>query len=244
VRGYDQTKRTGSQETTVVSTGWESIDVYAGISGKSSITEGRIGMTDIDDKSLLRCTIKKSADVLKKVVLYGSYVIAAITAIAIVYFGVTKIWEPLINAISTIISFLFGIPELFWALPLVMKLIILGIVSLGVIGVYSLVWCIARDLEKEDWESDSAKDIALAALAFALALALAALALAALALAAFAFAALAFAAFAFAALAFAAFAFAAFAAFAFADPKIFLVIGAYLHYRKRMKILKEAEQKE
>jgi len=235
VRGYDQTKRTGSQETTVVSTGWESIDVYAGISGKSSITEGRIGMTDIDDKSLLRCTIKKSADVLKKVVLYGSYVIAAITAIAIVYFGVTKIWEPLINAISTIISFLFGIPELFWALPLVMKLIILGIVSLGVIGVYSLVWCIARDLEKEDWESDSAKDIALAALAFALALALAA----------FAFAALAFAAFAaFAALAFAAFAFAAFAAFAFADPKIFLVIGAYLHYRKRMKILKEAEQKE
>ena len=235
MRGYDQTKRTGSQETTVVSTGWESIDVYAGISGKSSITEGRIGMTDIDDKSLLRCTIKKSADVLKKVVLYGSYVIAAITAIAIVYFGVTKIWEPLINAISTIISFLFGIPELFWALPLVMKLIILGIVSLGVIGVYSLVWCIARDLEKEDWESDSAKDIALAALAFALALALAA----------FAFAALAFAAFAaFAALAFAAFAFAAFAAFAFADPKIFLVIGAYLHYRKRMKILKEAEQKE
>ena len=230
MRGYDQTKRTGSQETTVVSTGWESIDVYAGISGKSSITEGRIGMTDIDDKSLLRCTIKKSADVLKKVVLYGSYIIAAIAivyfGVAIVYFGVTKIWEPLINAISTIISFLFGIPELFWALPLVMKLIILGIVSLGVIGVYSLVWCIARDLEKEDWESDSAKDIALA-----------------LALA-FAFAALAFAALALPALAFAALALPALALPALAHPKIFLVIGAYLHYRKRMKILKEAEQKE
>jgi hypothetical protein len=217
VRGYDQTKRTGSQETTILSTGRESINVYAGISGKSSITEGRIGMTDIDDKSLLRCTIKKSADVLNKVVLYGSYVIAAITAIvigtAIVYFGITKLWEPLINAISTIISFLFGIPELFWALPLVMKLIILGIVSLGVIGVYSLVWCIARDLEKEDWESDSAKDIALAAFALTLA---------------FAFAALAFAALAFA-LTLAALAF----ALALANPKIFLVIGAYLHYRKR-----------
>ena len=188
-------------------------------------------MTDIDDKSLLRCAIKKSADVLKKVVLYGSYMIAAIAivyfGVAIVYFGVTKIWEPLINAISTIISFLFGIPELFWALPLVMKLIILGIVSLGVIGVYSLVWCIARDLEKEDWESDSAKDIA--ALALALAFALVALALAL----AFAFALVAFALAAF-----------ALATFALADPKIFLVIGAYLHYRKRMKILKEAEQKE
>jgi len=179
-------------------------------------------MTEINDRSLLKCTIKKSADVLKKVVLYGSYVIAAIT---IVYFGVTKIWEPLINAISTIISFLFGIPELFWALPLVMKLIILGIVSLGVIGVYSLVWCIARDLEKEDWDSDSAKDIALAAvaaLAFALVLAIA-----------LAFAGLAFA--------LAALALAAFTLATIANPKIFLVIGAYLHYRKRMKILKEAE---
>jgi hypothetical protein len=199
-------------------------------------------MTEINDRSLLKCTIKKSADVLKKVVLYGSYMIAAIT---IVYFGVTKIWEPLINAISTIISFLFGIPELFWALPLVMKLIILGIVSLGVIGVYSLVWCIARDLEKEDWESDSAKDIALAAFAAFASLAFAALALA------LAFAALAFAlalALAFASLAFAAFAlalaFASLAALAslasLANPKIFLVIGAYLHYRKRTRELRQA----
>ena len=77
-------------------------------------------------------------------------------------------------------------------------------------------------LTDEDWQSDIAKNLAFA---FALALPLAA------------FAALPLAAFA-------AFAFAAFAAFAFADPKIFLVIGAYLHYRKRMKILKEAEQKE
>jgi membrane protein implicated in regulation of membrane protease activity len=93
-------------------------------------------------------------------------------------------------------------------------------------------------LEKEDWESDSAKDIALAALAFALALALAALAFAlAFALAALAFAAFALAAFAFAALAFAAF---ALAALAFADPKIFLVIGAYLHYRKRTRELQQA----
>jgi len=227
VRGYDQTKRTGSQETTVVSTGWESIDVYAGISGKSSITEGRIGMTDIDDKSLLRCTIKKSADVLKKVVLYGSYVIAAITAIAIVYFGVTKIWEPLINAISTIISFLFGIPELFWALPLVMKLIILGIVSLGVIGVYSLVWCIARDLEKEDWESDSAKDIALVAIV-ALVIAIVALAIALVAIVALVIAIVALVAIV------------ALAIAVITDSKLFLFPGAYLHYRKRTRELQQA----
>jgi hypothetical protein len=202
-------------------------------------------MTEINDKSLLRCTIKKSADVLNKVVLYGSYVIAAITAIvigtAIVYFGITKLWEPLINAISTIISFLFGIPELFWALPLVMKLIILGIVSLGVIGVYSLVWCIARDLEKEDWESDSAKDIALAALAFA-AFAFAAFALAAFA--AFAFAAfalvIAIVALVIALVAIALVAIVALAIAVITDSKLFLFPGAYLHYRKRTRELQQA----
>ena len=171
-------------------------------------------MTEINDRSLLKCTIKKSADVLNKVVLYGSYVIAAITAIvigtAIVYFGITKLWESIVNVISAAITTIWAVLS---AIP---WYVYVGGVAVMAIPVYSLLWCIARDLEKEDWESDSAKDIAALALALAFALV------------AFAFALVAF----------------ALAAFALADPKIFLVIGAYLHYRKRMKILKEAEQKE
>ena len=185
-------------------------------------------MTEINDRSLLKCTIKKSADVLNKVVLYGPYVIAAITAIvigtAIVYFGITKLWEPIVNVISAAITAIWAVLS---AIP---WYVYVGGVAVMAIPVYSLLWCIVRELTEEDWNSDIAKDIALAALAFALALALAALAFAAFALAAFAFALAALAALAFA----------AFAAFAFADPKIFLVIGAYLHYRKRTRELQQA----
>jgi len=190
-------------------------------------------MTEINDRSLLKCTIKKSADVLNKVVLYGSYVIAAITAIvigtAIVYFGITKLWESIVNVISAAITTIWAVLS---AIP---WYVYVGGVAVMAIPVYSLLWCIARDLEKEDWESDSAKDIA--ALTLALAFALVALALVAFAFAAFALAAFALAAFALAAFALAAF---ALAAFALADPKIFLVIGAYLHYRKRTRELRQA----
>ena len=196
-------------------------------------------MTEINDRSLLKCTIKKSADVLKKVVLYGLYVIAAITAI--VYFGITKLWEPIVNVISVVITAIWSIITVIGSILLTIPwYIYIGGMAVLTIPVYSLLWCVARDLEKEDWESDSAKDIAALALALAFALVAFAFALAlAFALVAFAFALVAFALAAFALAAFALAAF-ALAAFALADPKIFLVIGAYLHYRKRTRELRQA----
>jgi len=126
-------------------------------------------VTEINDRSLLKCTIKKSADVLKKVVLYGLYVIAAITAIvigtAIVYFGITKLWEPIVNVISVVITAIWSIITVIGSILLTIPwYIYIGGMAVLTIPVYSLLWCVARDLEKEDWESDSAKDIALAAI--------------------------------------------------------------------------------
>jgi hypothetical protein len=99
------------------------------------------------------------------------------------------------------------------------------VVALAAILIYSLLWCIARNLTDDDWQSGSAKDISeeiklvLTLLALALALIFAPLAFAL----AFALAPLAFV------LAFAL----AFALFISKDSKAFLFIGAYLHYRKR-----------
>jgi hypothetical protein len=104
------------------------------------------------------------------------------------------------------------------------------VVALAAILIYSLLWCIARNLTEDDWQSGSAKDISEE---ITLVLTLLVLTLLALALAlafAFAFAlALAPLAFVFAPLAFTL----AFALFISKDSKAFLFIGAYLHYRKR-----------
>ena len=175
-------------------------------------------MTEINDRSLLKCTIKKSADVLNKVVLYGPYVIAAITAIvigtAIVYFGITKLWEPIVNVISAAITAIWAVLS---AIP---WYVYVGGVAVMAIPVYSLLWCIVRELTEEDWNSDIASDIAIVALAIvALALAIVALAIALVAIALVAIVALAIA--------------------VITDSKLFLFPGAYLHYRKRTRELRQ-----
>ena len=163
-------------------------------------------MTEINDRSLLKCTIKKSADVLNKVVLYGPYVIAAITAIvigtAIVYFGITKLWEPIVNVISAAITAIWAVLS---AIP---WYVYVGGVAVMAIPVYSLLWCIVRELTEEDWNSDIASDIAIVALAIAL-VAIALVAIVALAIA------------------------------VITDSKLFLFPGAYLHYRKRTRELRQ-----
>jgi hypothetical protein len=165
-------------------------------------------MTEINDRSLLKCTIKKSVDVLKKVLLYGLYVVIISILIIAMVAGGYLVWLLFNSSLSTviyssIISVLFSIP---WY-------VYVGGVAVMAIPVYSLVWCIARELTDEDWNSEIAKNIALAA-ALAIALA-AALAIAlTIALAAALAAALAIP----------------------LDSKILLFIGAYLHYRKRVKL--------
>jgi len=192
-------------------------------------------MTTIDDKSLLRCTWKKSADVLKKVVIYGSYVIVALTgitlAILIINTTVDLIYKTVFYILSTIGPCMVIISSMLTPVGIFLLIIpwygYVGIVAVMVIPVYSLLWCITRELQDEDWKSDAATTFA--AFAFTLAV-----------FATFAV----FSTFALTTFAFATFAFtlAVLATFAFAlDSKVFLLPGAYMNYRKRMKVIKEGE---
>ena len=180
------------------------------------------------DAPLLRCWLKKSWSTSKKVGLWLGGIAVVLIAAYVAWLGLTsqiaaKIWAEVTGwcgaIISGILDYIAAIPPLvFWGS------VIVGVIVVGVLG-YSLAWCMARNLQDSDWESDPAINSALALAALVLALALA-LALAALALAALALV-LAFAL--------------VLAALAIADnPKsswyyVFRFIGAYLNYRKRMK---------
>jgi hypothetical protein len=170
---------------------------------------------ETNDKSLLRCTIKKSTDVMKKLAKYAAYILGTLIAGILALYGALGVWaiaaDPVYKIVDSIVSFLFSIPWYCYA----------GIVAIAAIPVYSLLWCVTRELTEEDWKSDEAKILALA---IAFAIAIAAIAIASIAAIAFA--------------SIAAIAFASIAAIAFAlaiDSKAFRFIGAYLHYRKRVK---------
>ena len=112
-------------------------------------------MVDSGDKSLLKCTIKKSVDVFKKVVIYGLYsavIIILITAIAAVGY---LIWLGFNSSLATIIyssiiSLLISIP---WY-------VYVGVIAILAIPVYSLLWCIARVHKMYDWYCDHIVEIA------------------------------------------------------------------------------------
>ena len=124
-----------------------------------------------NDKSLLWCTIKKSADVIKKLAKYAAYAVAVVIAGILSIYGAMGIWavaevaeDPIYKSIESITSFLSGIPWYYYA----------GAIVIAAIPVYSFLWCVARELTEEDWESKEAENFA------ALALALVSLALVAL----------------------------------------------------------------
>ena len=172
----------------------------------------------LNEPSLLRCTLKKSWAVSKKIGLWlGGIAVGLITCYC-VYLGVTSSaaanftgW--CISAAGTIAGVMLLVPWELWA-------IVIGVVS---ILVYSLVWCMARNLTDEDWESEIAKNVEVATLSISSFIALFTLTFIALGvfstLVAFTVLILALAAL----------------ALALTNPKAGCVIGAYLHYRKRIK---------
>ena len=188
-------------------------------------------MPEIEDKSLLKCTIKKSVDVLKKVVLYGLYsavTIILITAIAAVGYLVWLGFHSSLvsDTISVIWLILTSLGTIVLAIP---WYVYVGVIALLAIPVYSLVWCIARELTEEDWESGEAATVSIIS-AIAITLGIIGiiiigiiiaisdtktnapailLGLSATLLGVF---------------------------FLLEGPKILLFPGAYLHYRKRMKL--------
>ena len=150
-------------------------------------------MTDDTQKDapLLRCWLKKSWSTSKKVGLWLGGIAVVLIDAYVAWLGLTlqtaaKIWAALTgwcgSIISGILNYSAAIPPLvFWGSVVV-------VVAMVTIFGYSLTWCMARNLQDSDWESDPAINSAhaLAALvalvlvlaALALALALVALALA------------------------------------------------------------------
>jgi hypothetical protein len=176
-------------------------------------------MTDkITVPNIFRCAVKKTTSLWSRHILYVSYVIDGLAAAILAFYGIVGIWQALSPIAERLWEIVTGaiISVPWWAY------VIIGII--GAYFGYSLLWCMARNLTDEDWQSEKAKKFG-SDLALALALALFALALAASALALFALA-----------LAASALALAASALFALADSncKAVLFIGAYLHYRERM----------
>ena len=101
------------------------------------------------DVSLLRCTLKKSEQVFSKVVLLVSYAIVVLALLGCGYLLFTGVLIPSIVVIPWY-YYLAGIAIL-------------------VIPVYSFLWCIARELTDEDWDSGEAKALVVALIIAALA---------------------------------------------------------------------------
>ena len=165
-------------------------------------------MTDEEipkDVSLLRCTLKKSQQVFAKVVLNISYIIVVLALIGCGYLLFTGVLIPIISpVVAAIIAGIWTIVAVILIIPWYYYLA--GIAIL-VIPVYSFLWCIARELTDEDWESGEAKALAVVA-----------------AVGAVAFTALAVAA-----------ALAVVAASIALDSKLMWFPGACLHYWRRMR---------
>jgi hypothetical protein len=112
-----------------------------------------------NERSLLKCTLKKSWNVFVKWIIGSIIILAAISAIFLAYVFVLHcgvwIYENIIlnpvgtmcNAIVWIINI---IPWPVWA--------VLGIIG-AIIG-YSYSWCIAQELTEEDWQSSESRSIA------------------------------------------------------------------------------------
>ena len=139
-----------------------------------------------EDKSLLKCTIRKSISVAERLVVYAAYLIVGVTIGTVAWVGIPYLW----NTIITIWNEL-GIPafvmSVYSMLVSISPLVYAAIsIPIGIIG-YSLLWCINRELTTDDYTSDSAFVVAIV---FAIA-AVAVAAIAAVAVAAFVFAAFA-----------------------------------------------------
>ncbi len=109
--------------------------------------------TDPADKSLLRCTIMKSVDVFAKLVLYASYVVCGATALGLAVYGAMALYSIAVEPIQAFLAYaLGGITFAGLLAAMVPWYVYVGIAAVAAIPVYSLLWCIARELTEEDWD--------------------------------------------------------------------------------------------
>lgn len=118
---------------------------------------------DPADKSLLRCTIRKSADVFAKLVLYASYAVCGITALALAAYGAMALYSIAVEPIQAFLAYALGGIAFAGLLAAMVPwwYVYAGIAAVAAIPVYSLLWCIARELAEEDWRHANDGDIVL-----------------------------------------------------------------------------------
>jgi len=105
---------------------------------------------DDENKSLLRCTIKKSVTVSRKVLKYGSCIGACLFIIGVIggwLWSVKDYVYDRFTELSELCSdMIVAIPWYLWVIISV-PVIIIG---------YSYAWCISREFRRSDWESGTA----------------------------------------------------------------------------------------
>jgi len=128
----------------------------------------------ITDPNIFRCAFKKGNAVIAKHLLLACYLIDAIAGIGIAYLGITKLLLP--NALivfgytesylGSYLGYVIGI-----LLSIAWYWYVIAAIVIAYYG-YGLLWCIARDLTKEDWKSNSANNFAIVLAILALTLSL------------------------------------------------------------------------
>ncbi len=106
--------------------------------------------------SILKCTLKKSLEVTKKLVLYASYVIVGIAGVFFAIYGTMGLLEWSLTVFMIPASWIIG-----GSLGILISLpwyVYAGLlVVVGIVG-YSFAWCVKRELTEEDYK-ESKDDI-------------------------------------------------------------------------------------
>lgn len=107
------------------------------------------------ESKLLRCTLRKSADVFAKLVLYASYVVCGVTALVLAVYGAFALYSSASKPTGELAATICGIASaafsvIFSLLAAIPWYVYVGIAAVAAIPVYSLLWCIAREFTEED----------------------------------------------------------------------------------------------
>jgi len=118
-------------------------------------------MTENTDHNLLRCTVKKSLDVVQKLILWASYAIVGLAGLVVALYGAIALYGVLVTPTASLAMQIYelvasGFSAVISLLSLVPWYVYIGIAVIGAIPTYSFLWCVARELTEEDWKSDEA----------------------------------------------------------------------------------------
>ena len=105
-------------------------------------------------RNLMRCAVKKTISMLDRHVLYASYMIVAASVLCVLFLGSIWIFIPMAyQLITSLQPVMTNIINGLCAVPWYVYVIIaIPAMYFG----YSLVWCIARELTDKDWGSNEA----------------------------------------------------------------------------------------